>query len=131
MDPPIFLVGTMSIETPARVKRTHSKEFKAALVKAGAEPGVSISGVAMANGVHPNLLRKWMRVSKARTPHVDANAVVARPTGVGVVGFVPGSVGPLHDAIRIEARQGDAVVKVEWPVSAAGACAAWLRDWLK
>jgi transposase len=33
--------------------------------------------------------------------------------------------------IRIEARRGDAVVKIEWPVAAASECAAWLQQWLE
>jgi hypothetical protein len=121
----------MSIEKPLRIKRTHSKAFKTELVKACREPGVSVSGIAMANGVHPNLLRKWMRMSKGSVPDRDARVAVATPTGMGSGGFVPVSIEPLREAIRIEARRGDAVVKVEWPVSAAGECAAWLRDWLK
>ena len=120
----------MGITKPQRMKRTHSKVFKAELVKACLEPGASVSGIAMANGVHPNLLSKWLRISTTREAGVGVRAVrAASPEMIG--GFVPVSIEPPREGIRIEARRGDAVVKVEWPVSAAGACAAWLRDWLK
>ena len=33
--------------------------------------------------------------------------------------------------IQIEVHRGHATVKIEWPVQAAGDCAAWLRDWLE
>eukprot|EP01034_Spumella_vulgaris_P046685 gene46685-58210_t len=40
---------------PARVYR--APEFKSQLVKLALEPGASVSGVAVAHGVNPNLLR--------------------------------------------------------------------------
>jgi transposase len=123
----------MGIEKPKRCKRTHSKEFKDELVGACTEPGVSISGIALANGVNPNLLRRWMRERGVTVPSLPQRIESGTPV-MSTSAFVPvmitPSVPPIAD-IRIEARRGNAVVKVEWPVSAAGECAAWLRDWLK
>jgi len=47
-------------------------------------------------------------------------------------GFVPVQVAPAIEApvIRLEAQRGNARVKLEWPVQAADACGAWLREWL-
>jgi transposase len=42
-----------------RTKRSHSEEFKESVVQACAQPGASVSGVALANGVNANLVRKW------------------------------------------------------------------------
>ena len=33
--------------------------------------------------------------------------------------------------IRIELQRSGTTVTVVWPASAAAACAAWLRDWLR
>ncbi len=45
--------------------------------------------------------------------------------------FVPVQLSPSLEApIRLELRKGAAVVTVDWPVSSAAACGAWLREWL-
>ena len=49
---------------PARVYR--APEFKSQLVKLALEPGASLSGVAVAHGVNPNLLRRWVKESVAQ-----------------------------------------------------------------
>ena len=122
----------MGIAKPTRSRRTHGEEFKAELVRACSEPGVSIAGIALANGVNPNLLRRWMRERGVAAPglrsSVEPTSAVLRAPEFVPVTITP-SAPPVSD-IRIEARRGNAVVKVEWPVSAAGECAAWLRDWL-
>lgn len=121
----------MGIEKPKRTRRTHDEEFKAELVSACSERGVSIAGIAMANGINPNLLRRWMRERGVLAPSLRSS-VESGTTVVPAAAFMPVTItSPPSDEIRIEARRGDAVVKVEWPVSAAGECAAWLRDWLK
>jgi transposase len=56
------MVDTMGIEKPIRRKRVHSEEFKNGLVRACSEPGVSVAGVALANGVNANLVRKCQLV---------------------------------------------------------------------
>lgn len=122
----------MEIEKPTRRKRVHSEEFRAGLVRACGEPGVSVAGIALANGVNANLLRKWMKARGVTLPSRRPKPVVNRP--LGLAEFVPVAMAPAKPTlaeIRIEARRGDAVVKVEWPVEAAGACASWLRDWLR
>ena len=127
------MVDTMRIEKAVRRKRRHSEEYKDELVRACAEPGVSVAGIALANGVNANLLRKWMHARGIAAPSQRRRREVARLASE-VAQFVPVTLTPSeppHPEIRIEARRGNAVVKVEWPVSAAGECAAWLRDWLK
>lgn len=43
-----------------RRRRTHSAEFKAKVVAACREPGISIASVALAHGLNANLLRRWV-----------------------------------------------------------------------
>jgi transposase-like protein len=50
-------------------------EFKSQLVKLALEPGASVSGVAVAHGVNPNLLRRWVK---------ESGALVTPPTFVPV-----------------------------------------------
>ena len=123
----------MEIEKAVRRKRRHSEDFKDELVRACAEPGVSVAGIALANRVNANLLRKWMDergvAPPSQRPRKDLPRVATEAPQFVPVTLTP-SVPPAPE-IRIEARRGNAVVKVEWPVSAAGECAAWLRGWLK
>ncbi|MBU2212569.1 MAG: transposase [Gammaproteobacteria bacterium] len=51
---------------PVRVYR--APEFKSKLVKLALEPDASVSGVAVAHGVNPNLLRRWIKESGALMP---------------------------------------------------------------
>ena len=51
----------MTITQPLRTRRTHSEAFKQSLIEASGEPGASVAGVALANGINANPLRRWMR----------------------------------------------------------------------
>ena len=51
----------MEIEKPRRRKRTHPEEFKQAVIAACCEPGASVAGIALANGINANQVRRWMR----------------------------------------------------------------------
>ncbi|MHB1943227.1 MAG: transposase [Acidiferrobacteraceae bacterium] len=42
-------------------RNTHSAEFKSRLIAACHQPGISVSGLALAHGVNANLLRRWMK----------------------------------------------------------------------
>lgn len=127
------MVDTIGIEKPPRRKRRHSQEFKDELVRACSEPGISVAGIALANGVNANLLRKWMGVRGVAVPNlrrrVDSKDPVAHTPEFLPVAITP--TVPRQPEIRIEARRGNTVVKIEWPVAAAAECAAWLRGWLK
>jgi transposase len=120
----------MGIEKPIRRKRVHSEEFKDELVRACSEAGVSVAGVALANGVNANLVRKWMAARGVAMPS-QRRAKPAKAPVVRAAEFVPVAITAAPGDIRIEARRGDAVVKIEWPIAAAGECAAWLRQWLE
>ena len=124
------MVDTMGIEKPVRKKRVHSEEFRSEVVRACSEPGVSVAGVALANGVNANLVRKWMAARGVVTPN-SRKPKLAKAAMVRSTEFVPVTVvDSASPDIRIEARRGESVVKVEWPVAAASECAAWLRQWL-
>ena len=43
-----------------RQRRRHLPEFRASVIQACLQPGVSIAAVALANGLNANLVRKWV-----------------------------------------------------------------------
>ena len=119
-------------------RRRHSDEFKADLVAACTQPGISIAAVAMANGVNANLLRRWVTEVEMK-PSVDddsAQVAVTASSPTTAPSFVPVSLPPpatptpLPD-IRIELQRGATTVTVTWPASAASECAAWMRELLR
>ena len=120
----------MTITKPRRTRRTHSEEFKQPLIEACGVPDASVAGVAPANGINANQLRRGMRergIEPSELSCLPLRVAASEPMG----GFVPVQLSSCPDApIRIELRKGAASVTVEWPASAAAACGAWLREWL-
>ena len=123
----------MEIQKPSRRRRHHPEEFKLAVIEACGEPGASVAGIALANNVNANQVRRWMRergieppTRRVATPVLDTAAVIA-PAFVQL----PMAPAAVSGEIRIEVRKGNTAIKVDWPVQASGDCAAWLRDWLR
>lgn len=55
------------ISLPApRTRRRHSPEFKARVIEACLQPGVSIAAVALANQLNTNFVRKWVKAHRER-----------------------------------------------------------------
>ncbi|WP_341743518.1 transposase [Azonexus hydrophilus] len=122
----------MEIQKPSRRRRHHPEEFKLAVIEACCEPGASVAGIAMANGVNANQVRRWMRERGIEPPtrRVAMPVLEATPAPAFVQLPMAPAMPTLGD-IRIEVRRGNTAIKVEWPVQASGDCAAWLRDWLR
>ena len=119
----------MEIQKPMRRRRHHPEEFKQAVIAACCEPEASVAGIAMANGVNANQVRRWMRERGIEAP----TRRLPMLTGMAPA-FVPVPIAPVtpeSPAIRIEIRRGNAAIKIDWPVQASGDCGAWLRDWLR
>ena len=121
-----------------RRRRKHSAEFKAKVVSACRQPGVSIAAVALANRLNANLLRRWVvAAERAQAPATQIEMISAAPVRARVDNrsFIPiqveSSAVAAARAITIELRRGATVVKVDWPVAAAADCAAWLRELLR
>lgn len=121
----------MELQKPMRRRRYHREEFKQAVIAACCEPGASVAGIAMANGVNANQVRRWMRERGIVAP---TRRLPIAPAAAIAPAFIPV---PLASAtaespdIRIEIRRGNAAIKIDWPVRASVECAAWLRDWLR
>ena len=123
----------MEIQKPSRRRRYHPEEFKLAVIAACCEPGASVAGIAMVNGVNANQVRRWMRERSIEVPKQRKSMPTAQHVPAMSPEFVqlPLATEPASRDIRIEIRRGNAAIKVEWPVQVSGDCAAWLRDWLR
>ena len=112
----------------------HSEEFKQAVVDACREPRASVAGIALTNGVNANLVRRWLRDRGIALPTRDLSMPVVEVASVIAPEFVQLPLAPSEPVspdIRIEIQRGNTALKVDWPVQAAGDCAAWLRVWLR
>ena len=119
----------MEIQKPIRRRRHHREEFKQAVIAACCEPGASVAGIALANDINANQVRRWMRERGIEAPTRRLPMLKEMAPA-----FVPVPIAPPPaelPAIRIEIRRGNTAVKIDWPTDAAGACATWLRDWLR
>ena len=121
-----------------RRRRKHSDEFKATVVAACRQTGVSIAAVSMAHGVNANLARRWVLDAERYGADLRGDERQAIATSVesapsAVPSFVPLHISPDATAreIRIELRRGATTVSVTWPSSAAVECAAWMRELLR
>ncbi|MDH0094925.1 transposase [Achromobacter mucicolens] len=105
---------------PVPKRRSYPKALKAQIVAQCSQPGTSIAGVALSHGVNANLVHKWIRQAERQPPVAPA--------------FVPVALPALPSAgrhIEIRLSRGPVQAAVQWPVSEAGACVAWLREWLR
>ena len=109
----------VSAALPSRRGRRHTPEFKARVIAACLQPGVSLASVALANGLNANFLRTWVKAYRnqqqgASVPAInnDRSAVSAKrsaPTLVPVA--VQRSSEDLPGSIELEIhRQQTGVV---------------------
>jgi len=113
-----------------RRRRRHTAEFKAAAVAACREPGASVAAVALDRKLNANLLRTWIK---------RADKVPSMPKAIAapeMASFLPLRIDTRNEPsaterpIRVHIRKGRTRVTIEWPATAAGACALWLRELL-
>ena len=123
----------MEIHKPSRHRRYHPEEFKQAVIEACCELDASVAGIAMANGVNANQVRRWMRERGIEPPtrRVLIPVIESAPGTAPEFVQLPLAPEPESPDILIEIRRGNTAIKVDWPVQASGDCAAWLRGWLR
>src|SRR5580658_2011205 len=59
-DKSVDVVEGLVVRAPGNGRRTYSETGKRALVQLSLRPGVSVVGLALANGINANLLRRWI-----------------------------------------------------------------------
>lgn len=123
------------MDVKEKPRRRHSKELKQRVVAECAAPGASIAAVAQSNGLNANLVHQWRR---GRGFTEEAAVSKPAPAAPFVALTLPSSPGPAlperatgAQEIRMELNRDALRVSVTWPVTAAGECAAWLRELLR
>jgi len=94
-----------------------------------------VAAVALELQLNANMLRVWIKRAASVAPEVP-RATERSPLPRSASGFLPVPLGggpalpssPSERSIRVQLRKGHSRITVEWPTSAAGACAAWLRE---
>ena len=87
------MVDTTDVVIPRRGRRTHSKALKQSAVSVCGEPGVSVAGVALANGLNANQIHGRKR-ERGIEPPSRRKPVGAELTALAEPGFVPVQVAP-------------------------------------
>lgn len=112
---------------PRPRRRQYSAEFKARMIAACQQPGVSIAAMAQANQINSNLLQRWVRGDR-RKPRTCR----PRPTCDAFIPLEVMPAVPTADAvIHLELQRGETVLNVDWPGTQAQVCAELLRAWLR
>ena len=118
-----------------RRNRRHAPEFKARVIAACLQQGVSIAAVALANGLNANFLRSWVKAYRDQQRSdvtIGVGGVPAKRTAPTLVPVrVQTPSGESSSTIEVEIRRQQTVVAIRWPTSEATACAQWLRDLLR
>ena len=124
---------TKQIQIPVAGRRRgrYSEAFKTQVVTAARQPGVSTAAVALANGLNANLLRRWISESESPRAVVRANLAGATPAQPPFVALQMSTrsqapEGVIH--IELQRAGTGTTVRIQWPVSAARECAAWVRE---
>lgn len=124
---------------PLRGRRRHSAEYKAQVVAACLQPGISIAAVAMANQLNANLLRSWVNAYREQRM-VGVPASINRDRSLELANARPPTLIPVtlqttdtppSCTIQIEIRRQETVFQITWPASQAAVCAQWLREVLQ
>ena len=106
-------------------RRRHDPELKSRVLAACSAPGASVAQVAMSHGLNANLVHKWRRLV------VRDAALEAPPPFIPVSVVAEAPVCEPPQSIELEVQRGPVQVRVRWPMTGAGACAAWLREMLR
>jgi transposase len=115
-------------------RRTHSAEFKAQVLSECQQPGASLAAVAVAHGLNPNVVRKWLAGQNVKRMGASMPATAQRVPPLQFVAVeltkpehrlanLPAS----QPDIRIELERGGLQLKLQCAASAGPAYAALLR----
>lgn len=123
--------------SPAPRRRRYDPQFKAELVAYCQQRGISVASVARDHGINANLVRRWIQEQErygdldvSTTPSPIQRDVAAQfiavPTSVS--NPIEASSAAPSPHIQIKLERGDSIVSIQWPLSHAQQCAAWLNE---
>ncbi len=118
--------------SPGRRRGRYSHEFKSRLIEACRQPGMSTAGVALANGINANVLRRWVaEAGIEESASLETTGSGAREDAfVRIASAVPHAP-VVSQSVRIELRRGEVSVVLEWPLSHVAQCATLLSAVLR
>jgi transposase len=130
-----------------RTHRTYTLEFKAELVAACQQPGVSIAALANSHAMNANVLHRWIKEHEHSGRH---QLLGSDPTGSTlstspIAAFIPLKLPPvIHEPkvselpeikdlaeFKVELRKGALSMTVTWPLSAVDDFTQWTALILK
>ena len=121
-----------------RTHRTYTAQFKAELVAACEQPGVSIAALAGQHAMNANVLHRWLKEHHRSGRHqLVAHSPAAAPgTNSPLAAFIAlqlpaAAPQPAAQEIKVELRKGALSMVVTWPLSAAAELAGWTGAVLK
>ena len=127
-----------STSSPSRTHRTYTAQFKAELVAACGQPGVSIAALAGQHAMNANVLHRWLKEHQrsGRHPLAAHSPAAALEMTSPLAAFIPlqlpaAAPQPEVREIKVELRRGALSMVVTWPVSAAAELASWTAALLK
>ncbi len=114
-------------------RRVHTSEFKAQVLGECRQPGASVAAVAIAHGLNPNVVRKWLAGQNLKRMAAERPVPAQRAP----LQFVPveltkaehhlANLPASPPGIRIELERGGLRLKLQCAASAAPGYAALLR----
>jgi transposase-like protein len=124
-EPPIF--------PSRRSHRTYTAAFKAEIVAACQQPGVSIASLAGRHGMNVNVVHRWLKEHERNGWHQLADGTSSSEAVTTQVGaFVSLQLSPpmtepmpADQSIKVELHKGALNMVVTWPLSAGNDFAIW------
>ena len=125
-----------------RTHRTYAPQFKAQLVAACQQPGVSIAALAGQHGMNANVLHRWLK-EHAQSGRHQLNPAIPLPARIATsppAGFVPlplplrlpaASHEPGIPALKVELRKGALSMSIIWPIGATHEFTQWAETLLR
>jgi len=120
-----------------RRRRRYDPQFKADLVAHCQQRGISVASVAQDHGINANLLRRWIQEhERYGEPETNVLSMPAKRDIAAQFIAIPAPCVDPETAQRPEAspqieitlERAGLKASIQWPLSHAEQCAAWLRD---
>ena len=123
-------MDTLHYPDPARRRRCYNAAFKAQLVAACRQPGVSISAMALANQINVSVLQRWVRNDR-RQRRAQAGCLPNSSPSSGIPAAFLSLARSDDPAIHLELRHHDLTLHIDWPATQARICGDWLSALLR
>ena len=123
---------SLNQERPRR--REYSPQLKAEILALCAQPGASVGGVALAHGLHSNMVHRWIREQRERQAAAPPAFVsLPMPTDPCIPAALPARLAapaeePLLPEVHLQIQRGELLVRLQCPLSQ---CGALLRELLR